>query len=182
MRALTICTALGTTIAIAGCGGATKPQNTTASGPSGDVHAAYEFSACMRSHGLTNFPDPVVHSSAGSQSVGIKVNPAETNSPAFKSAQHACQHFMPAPSPAQQAAQQRAHGQHLLAFARCMHAHGVSNFPDPNAQGDIRREMLSAAGVDIQSPAVQHAAYACVPSSGGVVTAAAIRSVVDNGR
>jgi hypothetical protein len=174
MRALTISTALGTTLVIAGCGGATKPQNTSAGGPSGGVRAAYEFSACMRSHGVTNFPDPIVHSSAGSQSIGIKVDPSETSSPAFKSAQQACQHFMPAPSPAQQAAESRAHAEHLLAFARCMRAHGVTSFPDPNSQGDIPMSLLARAGINIHLPNVISAARACVPASGGLLTQAAI--------
>jgi hypothetical protein len=176
--------ALTAVLVVAGCGGANNPQSSTnagGGGPKDGVQAAYRFSACMRSHGVSNFPDPIVHSSGNSQSVGIKVDPSETNSPRFKSAQQACQHIMPAPSPAQQAAQQRAHGQHLLAFARCMRAHGVTSFPDPNAQGDIRPEMLTAAGVDLHSPAVQHAAFTCVPSSGGVVTAAAVRSAISGG-
>jgi hypothetical protein len=184
MRAITISTALGTALLIAGCGGGTKPQNPANSGggPRGNgAQAAYRFSACMRNHGVSNFPDPVVHSSAGSQSVGIKVDPSITGSPAFTSAQKACQSILPTASPSQQASNDRAKEEHLLAFARCMRAHGITSFPDPDPQGNIRPDRLSAAGVDLQSPAVQKAAYTCAPTSGGVVTPALIHQAVSGG-
>lgn len=52
--------------------------------------AALKFSQCMRSHGVTGFPDPVFHGAA----VGIQLNPGtgvNPNSPTFKAAQQACQ-------------------------------------------------------------------------------------------
>ena len=56
---------------------------------------ALKFSACMRSHGVPNFPDPEFHSGGG---VGIRIgskkgNPSgiDPNSPQFKAAQKACQ-------------------------------------------------------------------------------------------
>jgi hypothetical protein len=77
-------------------------------------------------------------------------------------------------SPAEQAAQQHAKAQQLLAFARCVRAHGVTSFPDPTVQGQINPQMLAAAGVDLHAPGVIGAARACVPASGGAVTQAAI--------
>jgi hypothetical protein len=52
--------------------------------------AALKFSQCMRSHGVSGFPDPVFHGPA----VGIQLNPGtgiDPSSPAFKAAQQACQ-------------------------------------------------------------------------------------------
>jgi hypothetical protein len=176
----------GIALLVAGCGGGNSP-NTTAggsNGPASGAQAAYRFSACMRSHGVPNFPDPVVHTSAGSQSVGIRVTPTETGSPAFKGAQKACQGIIGGPpnaNPQQLAAQQHAHAEHLLAFARCMRTHGITSFPDPTAQGQIRPETLSAAGVDLHNPAVQKAAYECVPSSGGALTAAQLHQAFSGG-
>jgi hypothetical protein len=52
------------------------------------------FSACMRSHGLPNFPDPTF--SGGGALLRISPGSSMTpNSPAFKSAQTACGSFMP---------------------------------------------------------------------------------------
>jgi hypothetical protein len=66
----------------------------------------------------------------------------------------------------------------FLAFAHCMRAHGVSGFPDPTAQGQITRQMLSAAGVDLHSPVVQRAAFDCVGVTHGAITAADVRAAV----
>ncbi|MDT5025356.1 MAG: hypothetical protein QOE61_1782 [Micromonosporaceae bacterium] len=164
----------GASLLVAGCGSA-KPPTTGSSSLKSPITAAYKFSACMRAHGVTGFPDPRVTSRPGEQAVGIRVTPALTGSPQFKSAQSACQGIMPAPqSPAEQAAQQRAKTQKLLAFARCVRAHGVTSFPDPTVQGQINPQMLAAAGVDLHAPGVIAAARVCVPASGGAVTQAAI--------
>lgn len=171
-------TTLGTTLLIAGCGGGGKPRALTSAGrggPANGAEGAYKFSACMREHGVPNFPDPVVHSSAGSQSVSIGINPSITSSPAYNSAQTACQHFMPQPSPSQVAAQQHTHEEHMLAFARCMRSKGVTDFPDPNSQGDIKPPMLAQAGIDIHAPAFAQKAIACAPTTDGDLTAAEIR-------
>lgn len=47
------------------------------------------FSQCMRSHGITNFPDPTFQNGR----VGLMIGPSsgiDPNSPAFKKAQQAC--------------------------------------------------------------------------------------------
>lgn len=167
----------------AGCGSKGPSTTTGQSGQSSSqngVSAAYAFSRCMRSHGLPNFPDPKVSQSPGHASVGIAVNPSETNSPHFKSAQKACSGILPAPeSPAQQAAQQRAHKQILLAFARCIRAKGVHEFPDPNAQGQLPLPSVTAAGVDIHSRQFLDAATSCVGVTHGEITAAQIRAGVN---
>jgi hypothetical protein len=46
--------------------------------------------------------------------------------------------------------------QEALAFSRCMRAHGVPSFPDPNSNGQ-----LSANGIDTKSPQVRSAAGDC---------------------
>lgn len=174
----------------AGCGGTspTSTSGTTAgaggSAPKDGIQAAYKFSACMRNHGVTNFPDPVVHTSGNSTAVGIRIDPAITGSPAFKTAQKACQSILPPPSKsdlAAQAAQQRQHGQDLLSFARCLRGHGVTDFPDPNAQGRLSLAMVQAAGVDLHAPSVISAARTCVPASNGAITQAAVSQATGSG-
>ena len=96
-----------TALFVAGCGGtAPKAPPSSSASIKDPKQAAYKFSACMRAHGLTSFPDPVVHQNGNSMSIGIRVDPTITGSPAFKSAQTACQSIMPGPmSSAQMAAQ-----------------------------------------------------------------------------
>ena len=167
---------------VTGCGTAHGPSTPSASSPKSGIQAAYRFSACMRQHGLSNFPDPVVHSSAGHEAIGIAVNPTITGSPAYKSAQKACQGILPAPlSPAQQAAQQHYRQVHLLAFAQCMRGHGINGFPDPNSQGQIPQSVLQSAGINIHLPTVIAAARACVPASGGLLNQAAISRATGSG-
>jgi hypothetical protein len=61
--------------------------------------SALNFSKCMRSHGVPNFPDPEFHSGGGG--VGIRIggkgSGIDPNSPQFKAAQKACQSDLPRP-------------------------------------------------------------------------------------
>jgi hypothetical protein len=98
-------------------------------------------------------------------------------SPHFKAAQRACQKILGPPGSLQRS-DQLARKPALLAFARCMRSRGVSEFPDPNAQGQISRTMLSAAGVNFHSPQLVRAALACVRVTHGVITAAQVEAAV----
>jgi hypothetical protein len=53
-----------------------------------------KFSACMRAHGLPDFPDPKISGGGIQLSIGKGLDP---NSPVFKAAQKACQSVMPGP-------------------------------------------------------------------------------------
>ena len=88
-----------------------------------------KLSACMRSNGVPNFPDP------NAQGV-IQGSGIDPNSPAFQKAMQTCQKLTPnggKPTPAQQA-QAKAQA---LKMSECMRSHGVSNFPDPGSSGGI---------------------------------------------
>jgi hypothetical protein len=174
-----------TALAVAGCGGSNKPPVTASSsrsGPANGVQSAYKFSACMRQHGVSNFPDPVVHTTGNSQSVGIRIDPTISGSPAFKSAQTACQGIMGGPpNIAQQQAQIHYKVEHYVKFAACMRSHGVTSFPDPNSQGNIPPTLLAQAGINIQQPYVIKAARACASESGGLLTQAAISQATGSG-
>lgn len=60
---------------------------------------ALNFSKCMRSHGVPNFPDPEFHSGGGGVRVRIggKSSGIDPNSPQFKVAQKTCQSDLPGP-------------------------------------------------------------------------------------
>jgi hypothetical protein len=163
----------------AGCGGGKAKTSTSGAGgaepPANVTSAAYKFSRCMRQHGVSSFPDPQVVNSAGQHGISIHITPAITGSPDFTPAQKACAGIMPAPSNANAGPspqQEAAHLKGVVGFATCMRNHHVSNFPDPNAQGDLTEEMLTAAGINVHAPAVDAAASACVSASDGQITAA----------
>jgi len=170
----------------AGCGGSHPPGvaslgapattttnppggSSTATGPLGGKAAigrfvlnggdAKKFAACMRAHGVPNFPDP---NSQGE----IDISPSaglDPGSAAFRSAQGHCSALLPnggRPSP-QQEARMRAGA---LAFSACMRKHGVANFPDPtflDGGAQIRITGGSGGNLDPRSPVFQAAQRAC---------------------
>jgi hypothetical protein len=69
------------------------PQGpSSGSNSSSYVQAVLKYSLCMRSHGVTNFPEP---NSQGLFTGGAGINP---NSPTFLAANEACQRYLPAGS------------------------------------------------------------------------------------
>jgi hypothetical protein len=121
----------------------------------------------MRSHGVPNFPDPT--------SGRAFKNAFNTKSPAFASADAACQHLMPAGGqPNQSVRQTPAHVTALLAFARCLRGHGFANFPDPTSNGQVTHQMIASAGINLHQPALVQAADACVGATHGVITRAIV--------
>jgi hypothetical protein len=114
-----------------------------------------KFSACMRKHGITSFPDPngqgliTIHS-------GMGIDP---QSPAFQNARTACDKLLPnggQPTPAQAAAMQRQ----MLQFSVCMRAHGIKDFPDPDKNG-LRISVHPGSDLDPHNPTFQNAQQAC---------------------
>lgn len=173
-------------LVVAGCGSTAPPRPTTSAGASASqngITAAYRYASCMRSHGATGFPDPQVHQNGNSVSVIQRLPAAMAHSPAFKGAEKACRGIIPAPpTAAQQAAQRQAKAASLLAFARCLRSHGVTNFPDPSAEGQLRLPTVEAAGVDIHAPSFLTAAKACVGVTHGMITVAQVEQAVRSGQ
>jgi hypothetical protein len=58
-----------------------------------DKTAALKYAACMRQHGVAKFPDPNADGGLDIDASQLGMDP---NSPTFKSADQACQHFMTA--------------------------------------------------------------------------------------
>jgi hypothetical protein len=160
---------------IAACGSSGKPSNTKSA--SRGYPQALQFSKCMRSHGVPNFPDPTPGSGGGVQlSIGPSsgVNP---QSPAFKSAQQSCQKLLPGGGPGSGPPSAEAKAQ-MLKVSQCMRAHGISGFPDPTTSDPTTSPQSSPAGsgqvwgrdgvflaipntIDTNSPAFKQAATAC---------------------
>jgi hypothetical protein len=112
------------------------------------------FAQCMRSNGVTNYPDP------NSRGVIPKESPQQlgVSSSQFQSAQNACQHLLPngGNGPNQTQLQlARAQG---LRFAQCMRTHGVA-LPDPDSGGQIPDP--ATVGINQGSPKFEAANQAC---------------------
>jgi len=123
----------------------------------------------MRSHGVTNFPDPATSGGNDKEAV-VSALQAVGNSQA-QAAQTACIHVNGGSAGSgQTAVQGQAHTAAMLAFARCLRTHRFPSFPDPTPSGQITHEMLAKAGINLHQPAVLRAADACVSVTHGFVT------------
>jgi hypothetical protein len=115
------------------------------------------FSQCMQKHGITDFPDPNAQGQIALQ--GGPGSDLDPNNPLFQAAQNACQSLQPRPSAQQQAQMEK----NALQFSRCMRAHGVPDFPDPQFKDGGVQISISAGsgGLDPNSPQFQAAQSAC---------------------
>jgi hypothetical protein len=73
-----------------------RPKNASPAAQAKAQAAMLKFSACMRAHGLKDFPDPTFSGGMVQLSIGKK-NGLNPRSPIFQAAQKACQSEMPKP-------------------------------------------------------------------------------------
>ncbi len=135
-----------------------------------------KWAACIRSHGIPNFPDPTFF--AGGAGVNLSTPAGMLTSPAFFVAQKQCAKLglygagaaAQEPATAAQVAQ-------AVAISKCMRAHRVPNWPDPtthvpfnvNAEGygvtgavpNSNLVYLIPKSINIASPAVKQAGKGC---------------------
>jgi hypothetical protein len=122
------------------------------------------YSECMRSHGVPDFPDPnsngqIQISGGPNSSTGF-----DPNSPAFQTANKACQSKQPQPTKAQQAQALAA----AIKQSQCMRNHGIKDYPDPSSSGGrVTMQIQASSGSDLNpnDPLFQKAAQACMPNS-----------------
>lgn len=132
-----------TVLALAGCGGRTSPVGTGSSraGGSASSPSAVAYSACMRSHGVPNFPDPTTGGPV------LKADPQQlgVSTAMYQRARHDCQHLLPNTGSTQEQQQEtqcmtsgtcsqaavQTWMTGLRTLAGCLRAHGVPNWPDP---------------------------------------------------
>jgi hypothetical protein len=120
----------------------------------------------MRSHGVSNFPDPTTPGSDKEFLVG-QIPGIDPNSPAFESGHTACKHLLPGGGTASQRATVQVMAQ-LLGTSRCMRAHGVTGFPDPTTSAPSNQAAYLAIigfGGPNSPPGAPPVAYLAVPNS-----------------
>ena len=126
--------------AISACGSSAPAQtgnsgsDSSGSSPTTTRERAVKFAECIRSNGVSAFPDP---NASGQFAYGIpsKSSPLNPDSAAWKQAVGACKSleppgFIPTSfTPKQESAR--------LKFAQCVRANGVPSFPDPTSSGPL---------------------------------------------
>lgn len=183
----------GLALLIGGCGGSSSPTvahlstakassevSSAGSGPSPESSpnslglAALDYTKCMRTNGVPNFPEPkpgggfMFHAGAG----------LDPSSPAFSAAQAKCRKLMPGGGPPTSTNPSPQTLARFLKIAQCMRRHGVPDFPDPRTSvpsnplsllgsgggviSDIEEVIfVFPAAIDQSSPTFKQAAAAC---------------------
>jgi hypothetical protein len=149
---------------ISGCGSSAPAGTGSGSGGAGNNIAAsaqkgVKFAQCMRSHGVSAFPDP---GASGKFTIDQIANGSslDTSTPAFKQALSACKSLEPAGftggrrSPVQQSA--------ALKFAQCIRDNGVKDFPDPiNGQPLVDTNRIPSAATSSGMSILNAAMHTC---------------------
>ena len=120
----------GIVLLAAACAGhpSTGTGGTSSAGGSAIQNVRLAVAQCMRSHGVSAFPDP---SASGFSHLGPEATGVSHT--VYQAALDACRHLVPN-SYASSGTSQQVLSQ-VLTFSRCMRSHGVPNFPDPDSTG-----------------------------------------------
>jgi hypothetical protein len=155
-------------LVLAGCGGnPTSKTHPSTAGASTNSPSAVTYSACVRSHGVPNFPDP----DSSGQLPKADAQHLRVSSSQLQAAQQACQSLLPDNGGVINASSidqcmmagdcPRALVRQVLNeernFAQCMRSHGVPNWPDPSIDSQGRPVFgisISKLGFDPYSPQV----------------------------
>lgn len=166
------CSSSSTTSTIAGttstAGTSATSSSSTSSGTSSTAagSSTYQksvaYAACMRQHGVPNFPDPLPN---GGFEISTDVTGGTNGqvSPQYAAAVNACASLLPSGSPSAQ--QQQKTLSELLKVSACMRTHGFPTFPDPTVSNE--GTYLHIVGFDRNSPQFQSAWATCTQSAAG---------------
>jgi hypothetical protein len=126
----------------AGCGGSRSSGATSTAAPAGNTgiassggkstasthEKAVKFAECMRTNGVSAFPDP---DARGALTIDAVANGSsvDTSSAAFEQALSACKDLEPPGFTGHERNAQEQEG--ALEFAQCIRDNGVKDFPDP---------------------------------------------------
>jgi hypothetical protein len=137
--------ALVASVTIAACGGSGSSGSSAAS----TTNAGLKLATCMRAHGVPDFPDPGSSNAGnsgttGNTGSGPKVPPGKVDvdghvlaesSRVVDTAYTRCQKYEEAlQGPRISTAQLVKFKAGALAYAKCVRAHGVPDFPDPTVE------------------------------------------------
>lgn len=165
-------------LGLAACSGGSKPPSVASLGNAGGSRGTTtttlprgtptqlldQWAACMRQHGDPSQTDPVVDANGV-----IHITAPPTAGQVFKTSQNPCQSYLTAASTAlggKSASQSRPDYHKMLAFSRCMRAHGIADFPDPSAGGGLSIRVHPGSDLSPNSPTFQSAQKTCAKATG----------------
>jgi hypothetical protein len=124
-------------VALISACGSSAPAETGTGGPNNPAANApktVKFAECMRSNGVSTFPDP---DASGKLTIDAVANGSslDTSTPAFTRALSACKDLEPAGFMGTKRSSQQQDA--ALTFAQCVRENGVKDFPDPTPNGPL---------------------------------------------
>ena len=138
---------------VAACGGGDSHDAASSSPNAASVQSSEQsgirYASCIRAHGVPDFPDSAVVSGG---LLDINIPASFKDDPRFQSAEQACRRDLPGGT----APVKHVNLAKELAFSRCMRSHGITDFPDPSADGTFDINVASTT-----TPQFDAAAQAC---------------------
>jgi len=135
---------------VAACGATTGSHTPT---QAASASQGLRYADCMRSRGVTNFPDPAQGGGFDVRSLG-----SETSAPTFRSAATACATLRPGGSAPQITSEQVYE---MAAKVRCIRQHGFPRLPDPTPASGGEGITNLPVGWNPEAPASVKARKAC---------------------
>lgn len=137
-----------------------KSEGSSSNSASTEFEKALAYSRCMRSHGVSSFPDPKQDSQGN-----IMIQPAQgvdPNSSTYQAAGTACQSLAPQGSSGDSAAGGGLDTTKVAKWAKCLRENGLPKFQDPQVNGNSMLIDAGAAGITGPTdPKFGKAAQAC---------------------
>ena len=155
--AAVVVAASGLALLTAACGGSAHHAK-----PVTQANGSLVMARCMRSHGVSSFPDPNGNGTIDK----TKIAPL-TASPGFQTAEKACGHLLPNTNPPRAThAEVQAALSGMVRFAACIRSAGVQGWPDPTVDryhpGDPRPVFdLPSTAVNPSAPRIRTAIQGC---------------------
>lgn len=149
---LLLASAVAVSLVVSACGGSpASPADSATAQP-------LAFSHCMRSHGVSQFPDP--NSSGVWPKSQVELVAGD---PKFEAATQICGHLLPdgGPGVPPSSAVVQQIQTDMAKFARCMRSHGVPSWPDPTLDRGRAVFDPEAVGIDTSAPRISTAMRGC---------------------
>lgn len=164
-RILTAVSALLVVASLAGCSGSKAagggPSGSSSAGGGPGFQQALAYAKCMRDNGVPDYPDP----QPGNGGRVILAPGGSSDNPKSQAAQQACRDKMPQGVGAARGGP--VDTAKVMAWAQCIRANGVPNFPDPDvANGQIKIN-IGSLGMQPDDPRLAKASDACKDKSPG---------------
>ena len=135
-------------VLISACGSSAPAGTNGANSTTANAQKAVKFAECMRSNGVSEFPDP---GASGKFTIDGVVNGSslDPSAPAFKQALRACENLEPAGFMGSRRSPQEQEA--ALKFAQCIRANGVPDFSDPTENGPLINVRNGQSNTELQA-------------------------------